>query len=307
MTPEKVILSITIDTECDHSPSWARSNPLTFHSITQGIGSYLQPVFNQASAIPTYLLTVEVMENPACVATLQAIDGIHELGTHLHAAFIQPEKKYADYAGVECSEFQCFYPPDIERQKLQRLTQLFVEQFGYQPRSFRAGRFGAGNNTFRSLEALGYTVDCSVTPHLLWKEPRGQVDYRHALEQPYYPHDQNFLTQGEKRPLLEVPVSMKKRYMRGPQWFRPWFSSVSQMQKVVNYHLKHYAHQPLIVLNMMFHSMEVIPQASPYPQNQKEVHQFLDDLSDILHGCRQQGIEFCKACDIPRLYQKYNG
>ena len=299
---QRVLLSITIDTECDHSPSWARANPLTFDSVTTGIPSRLQPVFNQAKAIPTYLLTVEVMENAQCVKSLRELEGEYELGTHLHAGFIQPQKKYQNYAGVDCPDFQCFYPPDIEQQKLQQLTLLFQQQFGYAPRSFRAGRFGAGNNTIRSLIKLGYTCDCSVTPHILWKEPRGTVDYRHAPEQPYYPHPKNFLHEGAKQRLLEIPVSMKKRYMRGPQWFRPWFSSVNQMKKVVEYHLKHYAHQEVIMLNMMFHSMEITPKASPYPQTEADVDKYLEDLSKILHWCRKQGIEFCKAGDLVKYW-----
>lgn len=301
---QRVLLSITIDTECDHSPSWARANPLTFDSVITGIPFRLQPVFIQAKAIPTYLLTVEVMENAQCVEVLKNISGKHELGTHLHAGFIAPQKKHLNYAGVDCPDFQCFYPPEIEHKKLSHLTELFIKQFGYAPKSFRAGRFGAGNNTIRALKRLGYTSDCSVTPHILWKEPKGTVDYRHALEQPYYPSLKNFLYQDLKHSLLEIPVSMKKRYLRGPQWFRPWFSSVKQMQKVAEYHLKQYADQDIIVLNMMFHSMEVTPKASPYPQTQAEVEHYLDDLSEILHWCRQRDIEFCSASEVVEIFNE---
>ena len=91
--PEKVYLIITIDTECDYDPDWVRSSPLTFRSINEGIPECLQPLFNSIGAIPTYLLTVEVMEQGECVRTLQSLQGSHELGRHLHSAFIEPEKK----------------------------------------------------------------------------------------------------------------------------------------------------------------------------------------------------------------------
>ena len=87
---EQVLFTITIDTECDHDPLWTRSKPLRFDSITVGLPERLQPVFQAAGAVPTYLLTVEVMEDAASVQALRALAGDHELGTHLHSAFIEP-------------------------------------------------------------------------------------------------------------------------------------------------------------------------------------------------------------------------
>ena len=168
----EVYLLITIDTECDHDTNWARSRPLTYTSVTTGIPNVLQPIFTQLTAVPTYLLTVEVMENDECVASLRNIAGAHELGTHLHAGFVEPEKYHYDYAGVDCPDFQCHYTPGVEYQKLENLTRLFEEQFSYRPVSFRAGRFGAGVQTIDALEKLGYLVDSSVTPHILWSEPK---------------------------------------------------------------------------------------------------------------------------------------
>ncbi|MFV1982147.1 MAG: hypothetical protein ACC657_01290 [Thiohalomonadales bacterium] len=299
-----VCLTITIDTECDHDSEWARSKPLTFKSITQGIPDILQPAFESVGAIPTYLLTVEVMEDLDSVTSLKSLKGNYEYGTHLHAAFIEPEKKYFDYAGIDSPDFQCQYSKEVEFKKLENLTNLFVNKFGYKPTSFRAGRYGAGINTFESLEKLGYTVDTSVTPHMLWTEPKASVDYRRAPEQPYFPQKgslikvDKYLTNG----LLEVPVTVKKRWLRSPSWFRPWFSSVEKMKQIVHYHLKHYSHNEVIVLNMMFHSMEIIPKASPYPQSDSDVNRFIDNMTEVLDWCKNQGIEFCKTKD---LYLKY--
>jgi hypothetical protein len=294
MQTEKILLTISIDTECDHSQNWARSNPLTFQSINDGIPNKLQPVFNDVGAIPTYLLTVEVMENEKCVNTLKNIQGKHELGTHLHAGFIEPNKKHYDYAGIDCPDFQCNYEEDIEYKKLVNLTDLFEECFSYKPKIFRAGRFGANNNTINSLEKLGYLVDTSVTPHILWKEGQGNVDFRNAPEQVYFPAKNNIIELSKYvRPLLEIPVTVKKRFLRrNPRWFRPWFSTVDQMKEVVYYHLKKYRGQKVIVINMMFHSMEVIPKASPYPQINYDVAIYLDNLAEILNWAKTEGIIF---------------
>jgi hypothetical protein len=298
--PEKALVAITIDTECDHDPRWARSRPLAFRSVIEGLPSRLQPALEAVGARPTYLLTVEVLENPEAVEALRALAGSYELGTHLHSAFIEPEKKFQQYAGVDSPDFQCHCAPNVEYRKLDNLTRLFEQRFGYRPLTFRAGRFGAGPATLSSLERLGYLVDTSVTPHIRWKHPDGDVDYRGAPEQPYFPVSGSLIVPDESAQtgVLEVPVSMKPRWLRGPRWLRPWFSSVPAMKAVVEYQLARHAARPVVVLNMMFHSMEVIPEASPYPQSEADVERFLDDMCEVLFWCRRQGMAFASAAEV---------
>jgi len=289
---EEVYLTVSIDTECDHDVNWVRANPLTFHSINHGLPNVLQPAFESVSAVPTYLLTVEVMEDEESARTLQSLAGRFELGTHLHAAFIEPEKKHHDYAGVDSPDFQCRYAPEIEYQKLANLTALFEQRFGYRPTSFRAGRYGANGDSINALEKLGYLVDTSVTPYLRWQEPEAQVDFRRAPEQPYFPAAGQIAVPGAERPILEVPVTMKPRFLRGPRWFRPWFSSVDQMKRIVRYQLARHRQQRVAVLNMMFHSMEVIPGATPYPQSEDDVKRYVDDMVQVLDWCAGMGVKF---------------
>lgn len=301
---EKIVVTITIDTECDHDPQWARSNPITFRSINEGLPERLQPAFEQVGAIPTYLLTVEVLEDANCVETLKNLKGSHEYGTHLHAAFIEPEKKFHDYAGVDSPDFQCNYAPETEFLKLQNLTNLFENQLGYRPTSFRAGRFGASNHSIDSLQRLGYKVDTSVTPHLQWREPNGVVDFRGAPEQPYFPEQGTIIQVGEpsSERLLEVPVTVKPRLLRDPRWFRPWFATVDQMKDVFSYHLKKHKTQRVLSINMMFHSMEIIEQASPYPQSQADVQRFIDTMSETLSWCASEGASFEPLSALHDLY-----
>jgi len=302
---EKVLFTVTIDTECDHDPNWARSRPLRFDSITIGLPQRLQPVFETAGAVPTYLLTVEVMEDAASVEALRSLPGNHELGTHLHSAFIEPEKKFLDYAGVDSPDFQCHCTPEVEYQKLRNLSDLFNRCFGRRPRSFRAGRYGAGPNTIRALEQLGYAIDTSVTPYIRWPHPDGAVDYRRAPEQPYYPAPGSLIQPGNSAAssVLEVPVTMRPRLLRGPRWLRPWFSSINAMKDIVHYQLRRHRNKSVVVLNMMFHSMEVIAKASPYPQSDAEVQRFLDDLGEVLQWCRGEGVTFCGAGEVPRYFR----
>lgn len=299
---ETVFVLITIDTECDHDPHWVRSNPLAFRSVLEGIPERLQPCFRAVGAAPTYLLTVEVMENPACVAALRRLSGPHELGTHLHAAFIEPEKKFFDYAGVDSPDVQCFCAPAVEHKKLENLTQLFYAQFGYAPRSFRAGRFGAGAQTIKSLEKLGYLVDTSVTPHILWRHSDGEVDFRSAACQPYFPAAADICGKQAQRGILEIPITVARTWYGRARWFRPWFSSVGQMKRVAAKHLSRYCHERIVVLNMMIHSMEVIPKASPYPQSESDAQRYLDDMLAVLSWCKDEGMQFATPTQVATAY-----
>lgn len=302
---EDIIVTVSIDTECDHAPDWARSKPLAFESITEGLPNRLQPVFDQLGAVPSYLLTVEVLEDKQSIEALKSMSGKYELGTHLHAAFIEPQKKFHDYAGVDSPDFQCEYPAEIEYQKLKNLTELFYQKLGYRPACFRAGRYGAAANTIKSLSRLGYKVDSSVTPGIRWKGPKASVDYRRAPMQPYFPIDGSISRASDNRTgLLEVPVTVKPRLIRDPRWFRPWFATVEQMKEIFLYQLRKHKDHRVISINMMFHSMEVIEKASPYPQSSQDVDRFLDDMQQTLQWCADEGASFA---GLSGLHDKFSG
>lgn len=302
---ERVVVTISIDTECDHDTNWVRSNPLKFDSINEGLPNRLQPVYADVGAVPTYLLTVEVLENATCVNTLKNLRGEYEYGTHLHAEYVEPNKKYYDYAGTASTQFQCNATEEVEYQKLANLSNLFEEKLGTKATSFRAGRYGAGAQSLRSLEKLGYLVDTSVTPTIRWKETSGIVDYRSAPMQPYFASNNKItdaMAEGSRQ-ILEAPVTVQPRLLRRtPHWFRPWFSDVKTMKAIAHYHLKKFQHEPVVNLNMMFHSMEVIEQASPYPQSRADVDIFLDSMHSVLTWCRDEGFEFAGLSDLHAIY-----
>lgn len=302
---ERVVVTVSIDTECDHDPQWSRSKPLKFDSITEGLPNRLQPVFMDVGAVPTYLLTVEVLEDAASVKALNTLAGAYEYGTHLHASFIEPEKKYHDYAGVDCPAYQCDSSEEVEFQKLQNLDRLFTEKLGVKATSFRAGRYGASEQSLRSLETLGYLVDSSVTPTILWKGEHRNLDYRRAPKQPYIPSDKSLSRRAPwgSRNILEAPVTVQpRRFRRNPHWFRPWFADVERMKSIARYHLNTFSNERVVNLNMMFHSMEVIEKASPYPQTRKDVDAFLDSMHAVLAWCRDEGFEFAGMSDLHRHY-----
>lgn len=319
----KVYVAISIDVEPDCSSDWTYSDPLTFVGVTKGIGEILHPMFLRYNMAPTYLLNNVVIEDKSSVDSLKKLDGYFELGTHLHPEFMEPEKQFHDYAGKSARANCCFYAPHIERQKLENITTLFENAFGYKPTSFRAGRFSAGINTITSLKQLGYKVDTSVTPHIKWGGATRikAVDFSKASEQPYFTKENTILEAGNKGGLLQVPVTigmLKRNVLRSllssvrhfnfkPKfhkrvWLRPSFSSVAEMKQLTQHYMKRYANQEYLILNIMFHNVEVLPGLSPYALTQEDCQKYLSKLHEYFAWCNQNDIQGITLSDIHDLY-----
>jgi hypothetical protein len=195
---------------------------------------------------------------------------------------------------------------------------------GYQPTSFRAGRFGAGNNTIVLLEELGYLVDSSVTPGIDWNLPEGRANFLKAREQPYFPDKNNILKTGNSN-ILEVPISIINPYFRklfysiiqlkslsliniginflSPvRWLRPSCQSANEMLSVIKDYLRRYGNNNPIVLNMMFHSMEIISNASPYTKTEEECLVFLEKMETVFQFCLANNINFVTLSELYPLF-----
>jgi hypothetical protein len=302
--------TVTIDVEPDCTPSWRYSDPLTFDGVRTGIRDVLQPLFNRHKMSPTYLINNVVLEDPESVETFRRLEGTYELATHLHSEFIEPEKTFSDYAGKKGEANQCSLRPEIELAKMENITGLFRKAFGYAPTAFRAGRFSAGPNTIRCLKKLGYKVDTSVTPHVNWNDASRQypVDYRGAREQPYFVADGSYLEEDPSGPILEIPVSITRRWRRFRRrdvWLRPAFSTRDQVVQLVREYLRKYAQNDTVVLNMMFHNVEVIPGKSPYTRTPEECREYLAFLESVFSHCRSEGFESVTASGLYDLYRPH--
>lgn len=317
-------LVITIDVEPDCSPNWTYSDPLQFRGVSEGIARRLQPLFNRYHIAPTYLINNVVLEDAASCEVLATLSGRFELGTHLHPEFIEPQKTVRHYAGRKGVANCCFYPPHIERGKIGRITELFFQCFGYAPKSFRAGRFSAGDNTIESLAAAGYLVDTSVTPHVCWNDATREepVDFRHAREQPYFMQPSSILQEGPGS-VLQVPVSislqktrpwqeMKRTYFglrrpmltERPMWLRPVFSTYADFLSIVDEYTNRYASNDFIVFNLMFHNVEVMPGLSPYTRTERDCKKYLGQLDKFFAFCNASHIESVTLSELYDIYGK---
>ncbi len=320
----EIYLAVTIDTECDKGPEWRVQQPIGYRSVLEGVPLRLQPLFKRFDAKPTYLLSPEMIEHEGCVATLRGVAGGCELGTHLHGEFIEPDRLKQETI-VMTGALQRQYSPEVERAKLVNLTELFESRFGYRPTSFRAGRFGIGDRSLKLLDELGYVVDSSVTPYAL----HDGFHFWGCPTRPYHPREDDPRCKGSLR-ILEVPVTIHspflsgfpdgwllgqgpqswwfrlarrvlgKEYMR-PIWLRPSFRDFDGMRRVIDAHLQAGRGEPRSLLVMMFHSVEVIPAASPYAQTLAEVDVFLQRLERTLDYCRTLGAKCIGLSEVAKL------
>jgi hypothetical protein len=303
--PSGVFLCVSIDCECDKGPAWRTQRPLRFEGVRDGIGQRLHPLFRRYGVRPTYLLSPELLRDGASVERLAALAGC-ELGTHLHGELASPDAFEPEVTNA----VQRDYPPALERAKLVSLTQAFRDAFGQAPRSFRAGRFGVGPASLGILEELGYTVDSSVTPFVDWSDVSPGLSFREAPSQPYHPDARDPSRRGAS-PLLEVPVTiLPSPLARVPvlgkrleaRWLRPTRNDARELVSIARDAIGAARREDPgapVVLNAMFHNVEVVPGASPYAANEAQAARILSRLAGLLEFARSAGASFVGLGDIP--------
>lgn len=305
----RAYLCVSIDTESDKGKGWRLRRPLSFEGIADGVVRRLHPLFERFGAKPTYLLSPEVMRDEASVAAFRRIAPSCELGTHLHGEFAEPGAHEPDVT----AEFQRDYPPEVERQKLRYLTDLFIRAFDHQPQSFRAGRFGIGPASIGILESLGYAVESSVTPHMDWTSSGAPgLAFMDAPTQPYRPDPTDPGRPGTAG-LLEVPVTIRKRFLNSvpgigrrvePRWLRPTRGTEASIVRVAEDEIAHARraapHRP-VILNAMFHNVEVVPNLSPYAANEEDARGILDRVRALLAFAHREAISVVGLGDVPEI------
>ncbi|MGD0552343.1 MAG: hypothetical protein ABSB25_06795 [Sedimentisphaerales bacterium] len=289
------IFCITIDTEPDCDVHWKRSRPLTFESVTFGIPSILRPIWDKFGIRPVYFVSPEVVENDQCCRTLKDEMGRGaEMGTHLHSEYIEPQRKYEDISGTASDEFPCFaYDAEIESAKIKNLTELIEKKLGVRPVSYRAARYGADLDTIKALEKLGYKVDSSVTPDTDWRS-YGGPDHSRSPKQPYFISRTDYYSAGDSK-ILEVPITVSGKrlpFLPGMwmfyRWLRPTHMTAFEMKSLISEFARSY---PSPVLNLMFHSMEVLPGKTPFVRTKLGQKMYLCRLNSILRYMTKMGFE----------------
>ena len=308
----RVFLTVTIDCECDKGPKWRSRRPLAFEGIRDGVGRRLAPVFRAFRAKPTYLLSPEVIRHAPSVDVLAEQGSGVELGTHLHGEYAEPGAFEPDVT----TAFQRDYPPALEADKLASLTTAFRSAFGRPPRSFRAGRFGVGPASIGLLESLGYVADSSVTPFVRWDDVGAPgLSFVGSPTQPYRPSRSAPGKPGApgETSIVEVPVTIRPHPLRrvpglgrfaSPRWLRPSWTSGRGMAALAREEIEEARRTSPggpIVLNAMFHNVEVIAGASPYARTERAARGVLRRLSALLSFAARESIVTLGLSDVAEV------
>ncbi len=176
--PPRLITVVDTEEEFDWTRPFDRQQ--TGISHMNRIGE-LQAVFDAQGVKPVYAVDFAVASQPAAVDALAGIaaDGRALIGAHLHPwvtpPFVEEVNARNSYPGN--------LPAELERGKLEALTDRIAGAFGQRPTIYTAGRYGIGPNTFNILEDLGFTVDLSPMPSFDYRRDGGP-DFSKRSQQP---------------------------------------------------------------------------------------------------------------------------
>lgn len=287
-------LLVTIDTEPDCDISWRRSSPLAFTSVMEGIPNILRPLWDRYDIRPIYFVSPEVIKSDECCKILSSeiLKG-SLIGTHLHSEYVDPQITIPDPAGRVSDEFPCSaHSAEIEYAKIKNFTFQIQNRLDYRPVWYRAARYGADIDTIRILAELGYEYDTSVTPGIDWSGIGGP-DHSPAPEQPYWISKKDLYEVSEKDKscgVMEFPITiMGKRFgLFGGlfpnnwlfyRWLRPTHMTVFEQKRMVDRLIGKYT-DPVFV--MIFHSMEIMINKSPFVRNRFMQKRFLNNLEAMI-------------------------
>jgi hypothetical protein len=242
---------------------------------------------------PIYFVSPEVLYDPECTAVLkEEIRRGAQIGAHLHPEYIEPDSIWGPGMEKVKPQFPCYgYEREEEKEKLANLTKLIREQLGITPLWYRAARFGADADTMEILQELGYQYDSSVTPNINWNS-KGGPDHSKAGLFPYV------ISETAESQILEYPVTIfgKRFGIFGKllpenwlfyRWLRPTHMTYLELKHVINQMEREQIHSGV----MMFHSMEIMINKTPYVRNKWMQDYYVWRLKKTLAYLRKKGYE----------------
>lgn len=278
---------ITIDTEMDADIHWKKSWPPEYTSVCEGIPRILRPIWERYQVHPVYFVSPEILYSEECCSVLREEVRLGAvIGAHLHPEYIEPDSHW----GEEIDKITPWFPnsacsTEEEYEKIANLTELIVSKLRVKPVWYRGARFGADLDTIHSLARLGYQYDSSVTPNIDWTS-KGGPDHSRAPAGRYAIAADNMYQEGGAG-VVEIPVTIlgKRWGLIGRllpdnwlfyRWLRPTHMTYLEMKQMV----KSLRNQNDLV--MMFHSMEIMINKTPYVRNRWMQRYYIWRLEKIL-------------------------
>src|SRR3954463_9797947 len=186
-----------IDTEAEFC--WTATGSRRANGVTSVKASrQVQPIFERYNVRPTFVVDYPVSTIPEGYEVIRDFykSGVCQVGAHLQPwdtpPFVEEITDRNSYPGN--------LTPEVEREKLVRLTAAIAQNIGIQPRIYKAGRYGVGAATPRILAELGYEIDASVLPGTDLRPHLGP-DFSRCPAHPYW-------FGSDPAALLELPMSV---------------------------------------------------------------------------------------------------
>lgn len=220
-----------------------------------------------------------------------------EFATHLHPWVNPPYENEKDHVSNQDS-YPGNLPADMEKEKLNLLTQLIESECGKKPTTYLAGRYGIGDNTQSILKTLGYTVDLSISAYCDFSHQQGPDFSRYSNRMfvengiAYLPHTSSILSlfplvtkyfnqnpriynqlMKNKIGRLFGRVLRIRRYRLSPEGF-----TFKQMKAVTKSQLA--VGQSEFILS--FHSPTVKPGLTPYTHSLNDTDRFQSTVTEYL-------------------------
>ena len=295
----RFILFVDTEEEFDWGAPFSR----TAHSVTALKGlEQGQAYFAAAGIKPVYVTDYPMLENEDVVAMMAqwVSDGSADVGAHLHPwvnpPFVEEVTRANSYAG--------FLPEEVERAKLQALRDRIHIAFGQAPIAYRAGRYGAGPNTARLLEEMGFRLDTSVRSRFDYSADHGPDFYGMPLD-PFWA--------GPQRSLIELPLSTAfTGLLRGSGQSLYWAAQAMGPMRAALARARLLSRVPLTpegvpardavdaidalldtgsrVINLSFHSPTLEPGHTPYVRDAAELSEFYRWWEIVLEHLDRRGV-----------------
>ncbi|MBE0500937.1 MAG: polysaccharide deacetylase family protein [Desulfuromonadales bacterium] len=305
-------LIITIDTEADN---WGCYNQTGYSLKNLERIPLLQNLFDEFKVRPTYLITYPVATDQRCIEMFRGyLDaGKCEIGMHCHPWNTPPFDRRV--SNLNFHTMLCNLPEELQDQKLETLHEVICRNLGVVPVSFRAGRWGFGLSTARSLCRLGYRVDTSVTPYVSVKK-YGGPDFSDFGPEPFIFYPGGNVGGEGRNSLLQVPATVgflqpnfslchqlmqsiegpvvKRLRLKGvldylgllnKVWLSPELADANAMIRLAK-RMETNHHN---CLNMVFHSTSLVAGLSPFVKTKEDEQLFFMKIRSFLEFARESG------------------
>lgn len=300
-------LIVTIDTEPD-LPVRRQATHETLRNIPE-----LRTLQERMPGVRlTLLVTQSVLDDGASLREIERLkrDFDCEIGAHLHPEDTPP---FLEREAVRRETSLLRLPPEVRAEKLRSLVAAISTHFP-RPISYRAGRWQHSPEDVGMLREAGIGVESSVTPYVSWHLEQGP-DFSRQRPEPYRVGDGLWevpvtieLNRGASvaglapvqqylryfsHPANNLPFPLNRVWSLGrpisPVWFRPTYTPLDALKRLGRSVLRRYERP---VLNMMFHSNELVVGGRPFIREQADVDRIVDRIvGACTYFTRDLGVE----------------